>query len=188
MAHLSPSAIFSPSIARQQLAAAKDWNYIDAWLSTKFSGKTPPFERNNETPKSASCSRSLERKRRRGIANSSHASKPKALADLRAKQEADANVELLRLIEESLTPEGQTSLETLASLSVEMNQPIPDTEKLGRSLIDLQVQAYDLEQVSDTVSILENHLNAELEKINQLIEELHSDAYQPPADVDETND
>src|SRR5579862_8401240 len=48
----SPGAIFSPSQARQQQAQAKDWNYIDTWLSAKYSSKSaPPFERNNETLK-----------------------------------------------------------------------------------------------------------------------------------------
>jgi HAUS augmin-like complex subunit 1 len=182
MAHLSPSAIFSPSVARQQLAAAKDWNYIDSWLSSKFNGRTPPFERNNDTLKAllalAALNESADEERELLARVES-----KALQDLQGKQEANPNAELLHSIEESLTREGQTSLEALSSLSVALNQPIPDTEKLGRKIVDLQVTAYDLEQASDRVSILENHLNAELAKINKLVEELQSDAYQPPADL-----
>lgn len=182
MAHLSPSAIFSPSVARQQLAAAKDWNYIDSWLSTKFNGKTPPFERNNDTLKAlltlAALNESADEEREL-LARV----ETKALQDLQAKEEADINAKLLKSIEESLTREGQTSLEALSTLSVALNQPICDIEKLGRSVVDLQVALYDLEQASDRVSILENHLNTELAKINTLIEELQSDAYQPPADL-----
>jgi len=53
MAHMPPStAIFSPSVARLAAATAKDWNYIDSWLSAKFHGRTPPpFERNPDTLK-----------------------------------------------------------------------------------------------------------------------------------------
>ena len=182
MAHLSPSAIFSPSVARQQLAAAKDWNYIDAWLSQRFSGKTPPFERNNDTLKSllalAALNESADEEREL-LARV----ETKALADLEAKEAADSNAELRHSIQESLTREGQASLETLSGLSVALNQAIPDTEKMGRGIIDLQVAAYDLEQVSERVSVLENHLEKELERINQLVEELQSDAYQPPADL-----
>ena len=182
MAHLSPSAIFSPSVARQQLAAAKDWNYIDSWLSTKFNGKTPPFERNNDTLKAllalAALNESADEEREL-LARV----EAKALQDLQAKQAADPNALLLQSIEEFLTREARTSLETLSALSVTLNQPIPDTVKLGRGIIDLQVAAYDLEQASERVSILENHLNKELERINQLIEELQSEAYQPPADL-----
>jgi HAUS augmin-like complex subunit 1 len=66
---------------------------------------------------------------------------------------------------------------------VALNQPIPDIEKLGRSIVDLQVASYDLDQATDRISILENHLNNELDNINALIKDLQSDAYQPPLDL-----
>ena len=180
MAHLSPSAIFSPSVARQQLAAAKDWNYIDSWLSSKFNNKTPPpFERNNDTLKAflalAALNESADEEREL-LARV----EAKALQDLQAREAADPNTQLLSSIEESLTREGITSLEELSTLSVALNQPIPDIEKLGRSIVGLQVTSYDLDQATDRISILENHLNNELNNINALIKDLQSDAYQPP--------
>jgi HAUS augmin-like complex subunit 1 len=179
MAHLSPSAIFSPSVARQQLAAAKDWNYIDSWLSTKFNGKTPPpFERNNDTLKALLALAALNEtadEERELLARV----ETKALQDLQAKGETDPNVHLLNSIEESLTREGHASLEALSTLSITLNQAIPDVEKVGRSIIDLQVTAYDLDQASDRVSILEKHLAGELDTINALIKDLQSDEYQP---------
>ncbi len=53
MAHIPPStAIFSPSVARLAASTAKDWNYVDSWLSSKLHGRTPPpFERNPDTLK-----------------------------------------------------------------------------------------------------------------------------------------
>jgi len=43
-------ALFSPSKARQQQAQAKDWIFVDSWLSKKYYPKSvPPFERNEET-------------------------------------------------------------------------------------------------------------------------------------------
>ncbi|PMD42581.1 hypothetical protein L207DRAFT_316143 [Hyaloscypha variabilis F] len=179
MAHLSPSAIFSPSVARQQLAAAKDWNYIDSWLSTKFNGKTPPpFERNNDTLKALLALAALNEtadEERELLARV----EAKALQDLQAKRETDPNAQLLNSIEESLTREGHASLEALSTLSITLNQAIPDVEKVGRSIIDLQVTAYDLDQASDRVSILEKHLASELDTINALIKDLQSDEYQP---------
>ncbi len=45
-------AVFSPSKARQQLAEAKDWQYIDTWLSARYGSKQPPaYERNGDTLK-----------------------------------------------------------------------------------------------------------------------------------------
>jgi HAUS augmin-like complex subunit 1 len=183
MAHLSPSAIFSPSVARQQLAAAKDWNYIDSWLSSKFNNKTPPpFERNNDTLKAflalAALSESADEEREL-LARV----EAKGLQDLQAREATDPNTQLLCSIEESLTREGTASLEALSTLSVALNQPIPDIEKLGRSIVDLQVTSYDLDQATDRVSILKNHLNNELDNINALIKDLQSDAYQPPLDL-----
>jgi HAUS augmin-like complex subunit 1 len=183
MAHLSPSAIFSPSVARQQLAAAKDWNYIDSWLSTKFNGKTPPaFERSNDTLKALLALATLNEtadEERELLARV----EAKALQDLQAKEDANPNTQLLNSIEESLTREGQTSLETLSSLSVAFNQPMPDVEKLGQGIIDLHATSYDLDQAADRISILHTHLKGELEKINALITDLQSDAYQPPSDL-----
>ncbi|TVY26458.1 hypothetical protein LHYA1_G003572 [Lachnellula hyalina] len=185
MAHLSPSAsaIFSPSVARQQLAAAKDWNYIDSWLSTKFNGKTPPvFERNNDTLKALLALAALNEtadEERELLARV----EAKALQDLQAQEDANPNKYLLDSIEEFLTREGQTSLEALSSLSVSLNQPVFDLQKLGRGIIDLHVTVNDLDQVADRVSIFEKHLKRELEEINILITDLQSDAYQPPSDL-----
>ncbi|TVY42343.1 hypothetical protein LSUB1_G001400 [Lachnellula subtilissima] len=185
MAHLSPSAsaVFSPSVARQQLAAAKDWNYIDSWLSTKFNGKPPPvFERNNDTLKALLALAALNEtadEERELLARV----EAKALQDLQAQEDANPNKHLLDSIEESLTREGQTSLEALSSLSVSLNQPVFALEKLGRGIIDLHITSNDLDQVADRVSILEKHLKGELKKINILITDLQSDAYQPPSDL-----
>lgn len=183
MAHLLPSAIFSPSVARQQLAAAKDWNYIDNWLSTKFGGKTPSFERNNDTLKAFLALVALNEsadEERELLARV----EAKALYDLQTKEASDPNAELLKSLEASLTPEGQTSLEALAALSNAVNHPpTTDVEKIGRSIINLQVSLNDLDQASDRISILEKHLNRELDAINLLIDDLQSDTFQPPPDM-----
>jgi HAUS augmin-like complex subunit 1 len=183
MAHLSPSAIFSPSVARQQLAAAKDWNYIDSWLSTKFGGKTPPFERNNDTLKTllavAALNESADEERElisRVELN--------ALHDFQTKEEADPNTKLVEFLGASLTREGQTSLEAMSTISETLNQPpVVSIENLGRSIIDLQVSLNGLDQASDRISILEKHLDTALDRINDLVEDLQSDSYQAPPDV-----
>lgn len=182
MAPLSPSAVFSPSVARQQLAAAKDWNYIDNWLSTKFNGKTPPFERNNDTLKAllalAALNESADEER-----DLLARVEAKALQDLQSNENADPNSEILSGLEKALTRDGQASLEALSSLSVLLNQPMADIESMGRRIIDLQVTSYSLEQASDRISILEKHLNTELDRINNLIKDVESDAYQCPPDL-----
>ncbi|RFU31967.1 hypothetical protein B7463_g4359, partial [Scytalidium lignicola] len=183
MAHFSPSALFSPSVARQQAAAAKDWNYIDNWLSTKYSGKTPPpFERNSDTLKALLALAALNETADEECELFARV-EAKALQELRDSQGSGPNAELLSSLEEDLTKEGRSSLEALANLSVALNQPFPDTESLGHSIVGLQVASYDLEQASDRVAILENFLNKELEQINAIIKDLQSDAYQAPSDL-----
>ncbi|KAL3426173.1 hypothetical protein PVAG01_02964 [Phlyctema vagabunda] len=183
MAHLSPSAIFSPSVARQQLAAAKDWNYVDSWLSSKFRGKTPPaFERNNDTLKALLALAALnetadEERELLAIVEA------KALQELNVKEEQDPNVQLLHLVENNLTREGRTALDALSSLGAALQQPLPDSERLAQGILDLQVRSFDLEQATHRVSILEDHLNRELDRINSLVEELESNPYQPSSGV-----
>jgi hypothetical protein len=183
MAHLPPSAIFSPSVARQQLAAAKDWNYVDSWLHAKFNGKTPPpFERNSDTLKAllalAALNETADEERELLVRVES-----KALQNLGAKGDMDPNVPLIKSMEDSLAREGQLSLDALSTLSVILNQAVPDVGKLGRTVVDLQVSACGLDQASERVSVLEKHLSKELDSINALIKDLQSDVYQPSPDM-----
>ena len=183
MSQLSTSAIFSPSVARQQLATAKDWNYIDSWLSSKFNGKMPPpFERNNDTLKAllglAALNETADEER--DLLSKVNA---KVLHELKSKEKADPNAELFASFENSLTREGQTSLDALAATSVALNQSTPKVEDMGRSFLDLQVAFYDLEQAGDRVTILETHLNNELLHIKNLIQSLQGDTYQLPGDL-----
>ena len=177
MAHLSPSTVFSPSIARQQLAAQKDWNYVDSWLSSKFFGKTPPpFERNPDTLKALLALASLNEtadEERELLART----EAKALQQLQDKEEVNHNGDLLRMLETGLTSEGKTSLDVLAELSVELGQPVFDTEKMARKLIELQATTFDLEQVTERVGILEKNLRNELDMVLRMKEELDGKVY-----------
>ncbi|RDW73876.1 hypothetical protein BP5796_07318 [Coleophoma crateriformis] len=183
MAHLSPSAVFSPSIARQQQAAAKDWNYVDSWLNSKFRGKAPPiFERNNETLKAllalAACNESADEEREL-LAKV----EVKALDALHAAEESDPDSELQESLQAALPSEGVASLDTLSTLGIVLQQPFPDSERLASGILDLQVRTFELEQASDRVSVLEKYLAEELVRIKTMIEELQSDAYQPSSDL-----
>jgi len=183
MTHLTPSAIFSPSLAKQHFAAAKDWSYIDTWLSTKFpKGKTPPFERTPETLKAllalAALNETADEER-----DLLAAVQAKALQDLQRKEAADPNVDLLKGVEEALPREGKEGLDVLAELSVAVNLAVPDVEKLGRRMVDLQVSVYELEQASDRVAVLEKHLSEELGRVKALVEELQGEEYQPSSEL-----
>jgi HAUS augmin-like complex subunit 1 len=182
MSHLSPSAIFSPSVARQQQLALKDWNYIDAWLTTKLGKTAPPFERNVETLKALLALASLNEQadEDRDLLSRVEA---KGLDELQAREAADSHAKILSDLEENLSKEGNGSLQALAEASVQLNVPYADLEMLARKLLDVQVETFDLEQASGRVDILHRHLEKELQNITNLITELRSDAYQPPPEL-----
>lgn len=183
MAHLSPSAIFSPSIARQQLATAKDWNYIDGWLSTKFNGKSaPPFERNNDTLKALLALAALNETADEDCELLSKV-EAKSSQELQRKEAADPDGEILKALEDYLTREGHVSLDALSSAAVALKQPFAETERLAQKIVDLQATSFNLEQASDRVAILESHLSKELEQITALVEELRGDAYRPSSEL-----
>src|SRR5271156_3589009 len=183
MAHLSPSAIFSPSIARQQLATAKDWNYIDGWLNTKFNGKSaPPFERNNDTLKALLALAALNETADEDCELLSKV-EAKSLQELQRKDAADHDGEILNAIEDRLTREGHASLDALSAAGVALKQPFAETERLAHKAVDLKVTSFNLEQASDRVAILHRHLSTELEHITVLVEELQGDTYRPSSEL-----
>jgi len=183
MAHLSPSAVFSPSLARQQLATAKDWNYIDGWLNTKFNGKSaPPFERNNDTLKALLALAALNEIADEDCELLSKV-EAKSLQELQRKEASDADGEILKGLEGHLTREGHAGLDALSSAAVALKEPFAETERLAQKIIDLQVTSSNLEQASHRVAILESHLGKELEQITALVDELRGDAYRPSSEL-----
>lgn len=182
MAHLSPSAIFSPSVARQEIAIAKDWHFVDNWLSSHFNGKSPPpFERNADTLKAFLALAALNEttdEERHVLATL----EVKALQNLQADEEAVPNASLALSIENALTREGNSSLEALYTLSVVLNQPLPDIEKMAQCIFDCHATLHEAEQICDRCMSLERYLDAELLYTHNLLDDLQSEAYSPAAE------
>lgn len=183
MSHISPASIFSPTVARQQLAAAQDWSYIDSWLTIKFANQPiPPFERNPSTLKLllsiASLNESADEEQEL-LARS----RENALTAIQTSLENDPNTELIHALEDSLTPEGQTSLESLAALTTTLNLPTSSPELIGRKLLSLQTTVFTLSQASSRVATLQRSLTAELGQLANLIASLQSPLYQTPTDL-----
>lgn len=183
MAHLSPSTIFSPSVARQQLAAAKDWNYVDGWLASKFNGKpAPPFERNNDTLKTllalAALSENADEDR-----DLVFKVEQQSLEELLKQESFNSNSHILKSLEDNLTGEGKISLDALASTGVALNLPFADVEQVAQKILDVQVTSSNLDRVAERVFILERELNKELQHVTALLQELQSDIYQPSPDL-----
>ncbi|TGO18725.1 hypothetical protein BTUL_0008g01100 [Botrytis tulipae] len=183
MSHLSPATIFSPTVARQQLAVAKDWSYIDSWLLIKFANQPiPAFERNASTLKALLSLASLNEtadEEQELLARS----RENALTAIQTSLDNDPNTELLHTLEDSLTPEGQIALESLSSLSTTLNLSTPSTEIIGRKLLSLQTTSYTLSQATSRVATLQRSLTTELTNLTTLIASLQSPSYQAPTDL-----
>lgn len=128
----SPAKVFSPSAARQQSQLAKDWSYVDQWLTARYHPQpVPSFERNPDTLKAllalaaanetADEERALEKK-----------VKEKALTELKKRDEeiaAEGEESVLTSIEEHLTPDGTRALNSIALLSVALGSTSTSSTK-----------------------------------------------------------
>ncbi|KAF4976086.1 hypothetical protein FZEAL_7196 [Fusarium zealandicum] len=185
------SAIFSPSVARIAASTARDWSYVDAWLSSKFHPRpVPPFERNNDTLKAllalASANEAADEER-----------------SLLAKAEAAALAEsgsghaqparrplregLLEAVQHNLPTDGHTALDAMAGMALQLGVAFPEPETLGRRMSDLQSSVFDAEQMKARVELLHRHIDDEASHINHLLRDLQTDDYKPPSHLAKQN-
>ncbi|KAI0121613.1 hypothetical protein BJ170DRAFT_687852 [Xylariales sp. AK1849] len=209
MAHLAPqTAIFSPSVARAAASTAKDWSYVDGWLKTKYRGRTvPPFERNAETLKAllalASHNDAADEERdqlarieaaaleevRAAEAEKSRRRETK-LSGGHGQARLDGELiadDILQAIENGLTREGRTALESMADMAVELGLAYPTPESLGCRFVELQGKAFELEQTVERVALLHMFLDRESTTMAAFIDELQGEQYKPAADLARQN-
>ncbi|AEO67727.1 cb850af5-d71f-4b9d-bf11-1054d8deacb4 [Thermothielavioides terrestris] len=197
MAHLPPNtAIFSPSVARAAASAAKDWSYIDRWLQRKFPGRgPPPFERNADTLRAllalAAANQAADEERAliarleaetldqlRAYEKSRHQNQTGGSADAGSDTNDhvlhDAREAILTALESSLTREGQTALNAMATLALQTGVPQPTPTALGAELINLSAQSATLEQTISRIDTLTAYLSREAAATAELSAELGS--------------
>ncbi|KAK4184452.1 hypothetical protein QBC35DRAFT_441416 [Podospora australis] len=166
MAHFPPTtAIFSPSVARAAASAAKDWSYVDAWLSRNFPSRpVPPFERNADTLRAllALASANEQADEERVLLSRLES---EALSQLQQSHTSsiieDARAAILTSIETSLTREGTAALEALAQLALQLNTPLPTPSFLGTELLGLSVQLAKIEQTLSRIDTLTSYITTE---------------------------
>ncbi|KAI8676452.1 hypothetical protein LRP88_10545 [Fusarium phalaenopsidis] len=187
------SAIFSPSVARIAASTARDWSYVDAWLSSKFHPRpVPSFERNNDTLKAllALASTNEAADEERSLLAKSEAA---ALQELKESESKAGNGTrplregLLDAVQHNLPPDGHTALDAMAHMALQLGVAFPEPETLGRRMCELQSTIYDTEQMKARVEILHQHIDAEAARINDLLRELQNDDYQPPIQLAKQN-
>lgn len=214
MAHLPPNAaIFSPSVARAAASAAKDWNFVDSWLSAHFKGRpAPPFERNADTLRALLALVALNEaadEDRDLIARAD----AQALRDVEAWEAerdrrlderdrlrdaedsrtapppaiADLREDILDAVEEGLTREGRAALDAVAGAAVELGIAHADAVDVARGMVDLQGRILEIETASARVGALKRHIDVETKRMEALVEELGGDEYRPAPDLARQN-
>jgi HAUS augmin-like complex subunit 1 len=200
MARLPPdAAIFSPTVARLAASTAKDWNYVDAWLASKYNGRTvPQFERNQETLKALLALATLNET---ADENRHLVSKVDAIAlqDINAARDArhgagdeddQAPIDLASLkdefydaLEDNLTTEGKTALDAMASSAGHLGVAYPEPATLARAMLDLQMRVFDLGQAAARVGTLQRLAESESASLDELLGDVRGDEYRPPVDL-----
>ncbi|KAL2203883.1 hypothetical protein CC79DRAFT_1082569 [Sarocladium strictum] len=200
MSHLKdPAAIFSPSIARIAASTARDWSYVDSWLSSIFpsSSSVPNFERSPETLKAllALASANEQADEERNLLCQAEASALKELEDGdggSARSQGKITQHQLRegilaAVEDELPTEGQTALKALASSAATLGIANPDPETLARRMLTFQTNIFEMEQMKMRVETLQRHLGTELAASERFLHSLQSDDYKPSEELPKEN-
>lgn len=174
--------LLSPSKARLQFVQAQEWAHVTTWLASKYHPSTPPpFERNEETLNALLALAALKEsadEEREAYAKVEH----DALKELDAIVSGEPNTKILAAMENSLTREGRTSLEALASLSVALGG-VPTQREMANGIVQLKAAEISMHQQTQRVDALQESLGRELSSLQEQLAELRGDEFQSSVEV-----
>jgi HAUS augmin-like complex subunit 1 len=195
--HYSPSestaAIFSPSVARVAASNARDWSYIDSWLSSKFAGRTvPSFERNTETLRLLLATASANE-----VIDEEHSllscAEVAALRELQnhghGQQHQFGGLRkcFLTALENVLPRDGKVALESLANLVADNCRTSPEPHNQGAYVVQLERALLEVHRLKTRTEILQQHLERESTRMRNFNGSLQSDRYQLSPDLPRHN-
>jgi HAUS augmin-like complex subunit 1 len=168
------SPLVSPAKARQAAIQAKDWAYINSWLSRKYSpNNVPTFERNEDTLKTllaiAAANDAADEE-----ATLLHRAREEVVRAYHVREEAEdaRKREVLDDLEAHLDDRGEVCLTDLAETAVTLGTLSTETTDLGRSILELTREEFDATEQVRKVQALQNYLDKELESLQHELEEL----------------
>ena len=177
------AGLFSPSKARQQEAQAKDWSYVDSWLSNKFASETiPTFERNEQTLQ-VLLSMAAANERADEQQNLVHQVESAALENMQERASADEDVTIYEAIEASLDDQGLTALHELAETTVMLNYTNAPTDALAHRIIELTNTKFELSQQLQNTGALRKGVESESRRLEELLAEVQSAAFATPQNL-----
>ncbi|KAF7549794.1 hypothetical protein G7046_g8225 [Stylonectria norvegica] len=199
--HLSSdSAIFSPSVARIAASTARDWSYVDSWLTSKFLARSVPvFERNPETLQAllrlATFNEAADEERhllaRTEAAalqeHDAYAAAQKTTTPGPGGQALTLSTNLLDAVAQNLPAEGQIVLDAMALMSLPLGLAFPEPEVLAFHMVQLQSSVYETEQTRARIEVLQRHVDDEAVNMHHFLCQLQADAYKPAPDLAKQN-
>lgn len=185
-------SLASPTKARQAAIQAKDWAYVNSWLSRQYAPKpVPHFERNEDTLRVllalAAANDAADEE-----ANLQHSAREEAVQTFKLHEDAQTKDpherqknEILDEVEMCLDERGRNTLDDLADAAITLGDTLnPTPEFMGQSIVELTAEEFDAQDQVAKVDMLHRYLQKELARLQEDLEELRSDkAYEAPADT-----
>ncbi|KAE8147526.1 hypothetical protein BDV25DRAFT_32345 [Aspergillus avenaceus] len=180
------SPLLSPAKARQAAIQAKDWAYVNSWLSRHYApNPVPNFERNEDTLRAllalAAANDAADEE-----ATVLHEAREQAVQGYKSREEAEDKQkgEILDELELYLDESGTRDLDDLAASAVALGALSTEPDELGQSLIELTKEEFSVQEQLAQVDMLHDYLQRELDALRRQLHELNSDeAYEIPADL-----
>lgn len=170
--------LVSPAKARQAAIQAKDWAYVNSWLSRQYAPKpVPAFERNEDTLRTllalAAANDAADEE-----ATLVHRAREEVVQGFKTREGAEdkQKLELLDEIEMCLDDKGRQNLDDLAETSAALGALSTETTDLGQSVIELTKEEFDTREQISKVDALQRYLEKELASLQKQLETLKSDA------------
>lgn len=179
------NALFSPSKARIAQAQARDWGFVDTWLTKRYGGKRiPAFERNDETLEAllALATQNESADEQRMAVDRVEQSALNGFDKQRTGQAED----VFQAVARYLDHRGEESLDLLAQAAVSLD--IPPASGMGNFIaasIELQTGSFDLRQQQTQLQNQLAALQRECNRLKSLLREIKDDAFRPSSELPE---
>ncbi|RAL03763.1 uncharacterized protein BO80DRAFT_500077 [Aspergillus ibericus CBS 121593] len=180
------SPLVSPAKARQAAIQAKDWAYVNSWLSRQYApNPVPSFERNEDTLRTllalAAANDTADEE-----ATVLHQAREQAVESFKVREEGEEKqkAEILDEVEHSLDDNGRRSLEDLAETTAVLGALGTETKDLGQSIINLTIEEFSIKDQMSKVQALHDYLERELATLREQLHDLKTnEAFETPANL-----
>lgn len=170
------SPLASPAKARQAAIQAKDWAYVNSWLSRQYApNPIPKFERNDDTLRTLLAVAAANEAADEEAAMLHHA-REQTIEGFKAREKTEEKqkIELLDGVEHCLDETGEQELDDLAETVAVVGALGTSTGDVNRSIIQLTREEFDIQEQMRRVQSLHDYLTRELVTLREQLDELKS--------------